>query len=174
MRVILVSGVVMVAALLTAGCGGGGEITGISGTTLGPSTRTTRTLPAATRTEAATTTVATPAPTTTQVVTQPATTQVVTHASTVTVTAPARTTTQVVTTTQPAPTATTTSGVNTTAVVVGGAAAAASQSEEPESTPWGWIAFAILAAGVLGAAIFWLVKGDRGHDSTTPGGGAGA
>jgi high-affinity Fe2+/Pb2+ permease len=50
-----------------------------------------------------------------------------------------------------------------------GAAAASSQQEEPESTPWGWIAFAILAAGVLGAAIFWLVKRGRGHDSPSPG-----
>ncbi len=54
---------------------------------------------------------------------------------------------------------TTSGGVNTTAVVAAGAAAAAaSQNEEPESTPWGWVAFGILAAALAGVGIFWLVR----------------
>jgi CHASE2 domain-containing sensor protein len=65
--------------------------------------------------------------------------------------------------------ATTTSGVNTPAVVAGAAAAAAAQNEEPgESTPWGWIAFAILAAGVLGGVVVWLIRRGRGG-TPTPG-----
>jgi hypothetical protein len=60
---------------------------------------------------------------------------------------------------------TTTAGVNTTAVVAAGAAAAAaSQQEEPESTPWGWVVFGILAAGLAGAGIFWLVQRGRNKD----------
>ena len=47
-----------------------------------------------------------------------------------------------------------------------GAKAAASQSEETESTPWGWIAFGILAAGVVIFAIVWLVR--RKHDDAPP------
>ena len=59
--------------------------------------------------------------------------------------------------------------VNTGAAVVAGAAgakAAAGQTEETESTPWGWIAFGILAAGVVIFAIVWLVR--RKHDDAPP------
>jgi hypothetical protein len=62
----------------------------------------------------------------------------------------------------------TTTVVNTGAAVVAGAAgakAAASQSEETESTPWGWIAFGILAAGVVTFAIVWLVRRNRDDGS---------
>ena len=56
-------------------------------------------------------------------------------------------------------TTTTSGGVNTTAVIAAGAAAAAaSQNEEPESTPWGWVAFGILAAGLAGVGVFWFVR----------------
>jgi hypothetical protein len=73
--------------------------------------------------------------------------------------------TTVVTTT----TTTTTGGVNTTAVVAAGAAAAAaSQKEEPESTPWGWVAFGILAAGLAGIGIFWLVRRRQGKEPSVP------
>jgi LPXTG-motif cell wall-anchored protein len=37
-----------------------------------------------------------------------------------------------------------------------GAAAASSRAPEGSSTQWGWIAFAVLAAAVLGAGGVWL------------------
>jgi hypothetical protein len=54
---------------------------------------------------------------------------------------------------------TTTEGANTAAVVVAGAAAL--QDEGEKSTPWGWVVFGILAAGLAGAGIFWLVRRRR-------------
>jgi hypothetical protein len=75
--------------------------------------------------------------------------------------------TTVVTTTTT--TTTTSGGVNTTAVVAAGAAAAAaSHNEEPESTPWGWVAFGILAAGLAGVGIFWLVRRRQGKEPSVP------
>jgi crotonobetainyl-CoA:carnitine CoA-transferase CaiB-like acyl-CoA transferase len=58
--------------------------------------------------------------------------------------------------------------VNTGAAVVAGAAGAAAVASQPEeeSTPWGWIAFGILAAAVLVFAIVWLLR--RKHDDGTP------
>lgn len=53
--------------------------------------------------------------------------------------------------------------MNTAAVVVSGAAAL--HEEDENSTPWGWVAFAIVAAGLAGAGIFWLV---RRHQDKTP------
>ena len=179
-RAALGYGAVITAAAITAGCGaGGGVITGTIATT-----RTTPTLPAATRTvptrpatttgptEPATTTTAPPT-TVTVVTTAPATTVTKTQTQTQSLTQ-----TQVVVPTQPAPTtttaattivatvATTTQGVNTTAVVAGAAAAAAAQQPESESTPWGWIAFGILALAVLAGGIVWFVR--RRHDGGTP------
>jgi high-affinity Fe2+/Pb2+ permease len=59
--------------------------------------------------------------------------------------------------------------VNTTAVIAAGAAAAAaSQNEEPESTPWGWVAFGILAAGLAGVGIFWLVRRRQDKKPSVP------
>jgi hypothetical protein len=59
--------------------------------------------------------------------------------------------------------------VNTTAVIAAGAAAAAaSQNEEPESTPWGWVAFGILAAGLAGVGIFWLVRRRQDEKPSVP------
>jgi hypothetical protein len=73
--------------------------------------------------------------------------------------------TTVVTTT----TTTTTGGVHTTAVIAAGAAAAAaSQNEEPKSTPWGWVAFGILTAGLAGVGIYWLVRRRRDQKPSVP------
>jgi hypothetical protein len=44
------------------------------------------------------------------------------------------------------------------------AAVAADQPTDDE-TPWGWIAFGILAAGVIVFLIVWLVRRNRGNGS---------
>jgi len=68
--------------------------------------------------------------------------------------------TVVPTTATTATTATTSTagGVNPGAAAVAGAAAA-SNNEEPESTDWGWVAFAILAFGLLVGGLVWWWRG---------------
>jgi cobalamin biosynthesis Mg chelatase CobN len=174
-RRLLATGIAAVSAVVLAGCGQGAG--GVTRT--GTITRTTPTLPAATRTEGggpATTAPATTAPTI-PATTTPATTTRTQPATTIATTTPKPATTnhvtvtltQIQTQTQTKTQAvapitvatTTTSGVNTTAVVAAGAAAAAaSQNEQPEeSTPWGWVAFGILAAALAGVGVYWLVRG---------------
>jgi high-affinity Fe2+/Pb2+ permease len=43
--------------------------------------------------------------------------------------------------------------------------AAATGDETTDETQWGWIAFGILAAGVIGFLIYWLVRRNRDHGS---------
>jgi hypothetical protein len=133
----------------------------------------TRTGPAAPTTEAETTQPATteeaaPPPSTVIVTTSEPATLPQTHTQTETHTQ-TRTETETIAV-EPATTlSATTTVVNTGAAVVAGAAGAAavaSQGEETESTPWGWIAFGILAAGVVIFAIVWLVR--RKHDDGSP------
>jgi cobalamin biosynthesis Mg chelatase CobN len=158
--------IVLFAAGLASGCGAGGGLTGTVGTSA------TRTLPTVTRTGVAApaTTEGGPAQPTTEESAPPPSTVVVTTTQPATVT---QTHTQTETHTQtktetisaaPTPTAATTTLVNTGAAVVAGAAGAAavaSQAEETESTPWGWVAFGILAAALLIFAIVWLVRRHR-------------
>ncbi len=54
---------------------------------------------------------------------------------------------------------TTTGGVGAGGAAVVGAAAASSQEES--STPWGWIAFGVLAAAVIVFGIVWYVRRQR-------------
>jgi cobalamin biosynthesis Mg chelatase CobN len=152
-------------AVGTAGCGSGG------GGAL-PTTRTS-TLPGLTRPattsppEGETQTTVTLATTSEAPVVPPVTVTETFPAATETL--PARTVTVTKTTTQPATTETlpattetlpaatiTTTAVNPAAAAAAGAAVASSQPEE-SSTPWGWIAFAILAAAVvIGGLVWWL------------------
>jgi hypothetical protein len=155
-------------ALAVAGCGsGGGGLSTLRTTTLPGVTRpgTTTTPPAGeTQTTAPieTTTEASPiAPSVTVTETFPAVTETL-PAKVVTVTQtqtlPVSTETLPATTqTLPATTVTTTA-VNPAAAAAAGAAVATANQEEPaEETPWGWIAFGILAAAVLiGGVVWWL------------------
>jgi hypothetical protein len=129
--------------------------------TLPAQTRTTPTRPTTTvaTTTVATTTVATTTITSTTIatITGPVTTMI----ETLTEAAPPPATTKPTSTTST--TATTSSGVNTAVVVATGVVAA--QEEQPKETPWGWIAFGILAAGVIGFLIVWLVRRNRGDGS---------
>lgn len=52
---------------------------------------------------------------------------------------------------------------NTALVSVSGTAPL--QEESEKSTPWGWVVFGLLAAGLAGAGIFWLV---RRHQNKPP------
>jgi cobalamin biosynthesis Mg chelatase CobN len=153
-------------AVATAGCGGNG----------GLSTAITSSLPGLTRTTAATTPptgsetlTGTPIEPTTEAPAGPPVTVTETLPA-VTETLPSRTVTvtetetlPVVTQTLPATTQTlpaatvVTTTVNPAAAAAAGAAVASSQEEEEaSSTPWGWIAFGILAAAVaIGALVWW-------------------
>jgi len=174
MRRLLAPGfVVLFAAGLAAGCGAGGAGTDTIGSSVIRTRPTvTRTGPAAPATTVATTTQpatteAAPPPPSTVIVTstQPATVTL-THTQTETHT---QTKTETIATAPATTHATTTTVVSTGAAVVAGAAGAAavaSQSQETESTPWGWIAFGILAAGIVIFAIVWLVR--RKHDDGSP------
>src|SRR5579862_248883 len=90
-----------------------------------------------------------------------------THSHTVTVSV----TTTVAEASPPAtPAATTTTGVSAAGVAAAGAAVAA-QSEEntEEGTPWGWIAFGLLAASVIVGAVVWRVRSRHSHNGgSTP------
>jgi hypothetical protein len=174
-RILAASGIAFVSAVALAGCGQGAGLptrTGTVGTI-------TRTLPAATRTGGVTTTAREPttASTTTAATeaTRPTVTTTTQHATTTSVTLTqiqttlhVQTKTEVVVPTTVV-TTTTAGGVNTTAVVAAGAAAAAaSQKEEPQSTPWGWVAFGILAAGLAGVGIFWFVRRRQDKKPSVP------
>ncbi len=175
---------VVATAALASGCGGAGAITRTVTRTV-PSlpattqaTPTVSTLPTETPTTPTRPTETTPTETTPTRPTQTRPTTTV-PTSTVATTAPATTVTQTTTQTKtvavtpPATTtgtttstgATTTGGVNTTAVVVATGVVAASNPPEEEQTPWGWIAFGILAAGVIVFLIVWLVRRNRDKGS---------
>lgn len=59
--------------------------------------------------------------------------------------------------TQPVTVTATTTGVSPAAAAAAGAAAA-TQEEDSSSTQWGWIAFGILALGVIVFAIVWWIR----------------
>ena len=40
---------------------------------------------------------------------------------------------------------------------------AAANNESGESTPWGWIVFGIVGAGLLGFGLAWWLRGRRGR-----------
>ena len=162
----------VVAALAIAGCGSGGGAL----TTVRTSTRPTVSHPIATTTEGetavtltftdqTTTEEAPVVPPVTVTETFPAVTETL-PASTVTVIKTQTQTQPVTTETLPATTETlpattvTTTAVNPAAAAAAGAAVAtANQAEPAEETPWGWIAFGILAAAVLiGGLVWWLRK----------------
>ena len=159
----------IVAAVVLAGCGSGG------GGAL-PTTRTA-TLPGLTRpvtettAEGGTETTITLETTSEAPVVPPVT--VTETFPAVTETLPPRTVTVTQTTTQPAttetlpattetfpPTTVTTPAVNPAAAAAAGAAVVSSQeTEEAESsTPWGWIAFGILAAAVVIFGLVWWLR----------------
>ena len=153
-------------ALATAGCGsggGGGLSTALTltrptipGTTTAPPEGETQT----TVTFETTTEAAPVAPSVTVTETFPSVTETLpANTVTVTKTLPVSTETLPATTeTLPATTVTTTA-VNPAAAAAAGAAVASAQTEEPSETPWGWIAFAILAvAGVAGGLVWWWMK----------------
>jgi hypothetical protein len=75
-----------------------------------------------------------------------------------------------VTSTIPNTTVTTATTVTSTASAVpaaaAGAAAATATQEEPESTDWGWVAFAILAFAVLAGGLAWWWRGRRDRSTT--------
>src|SRR3954452_20173494 len=149
-------------ALATAGCGGGGHGA--------LSTAITHTIPSVTRpatspAEGETETTAT-FETTIEVPAVPSVTVIETHPA-VTETLPARVVTVTETetlpvmtetlpgTTEPFPAATVTTATVNPAAAAAAGAAVASSDEESNSTPWGWIAFGILATEVVVAALVW-------------------
>jgi len=162
----------VIAALAAAGCGGGGGALPTTRTGTLPSiTRPTTTSPPQGETQTTVTFETTTEepieapvyPPATVTETLPAVTETL-PARTVTVatteTLPATTETLPATTaTLPATTVTTTIVNPAGAAAAGAAVASASQEEPAEETPWGWIAFGILAAVVLiGGLVWWLRK----------------
>jgi cobalamin biosynthesis Mg chelatase CobN len=123
---------------ILAGCGsgGGGERTAaLTGVTAPTHSASAPTLPERTVTETS------PAET---VTTQETRTAIV-----------GRTTTAVQT--QPVTVTSTTTGVSPAAAAAAGAAVA-TQEQDSSSTQWGWIAFGILALGVIVFAIVWWIR----------------
>jgi cobalamin biosynthesis Mg chelatase CobN len=145
----------LLSALLVASCGSG-EKSGAVSTALSERAAASGTTQVVTTQEIVTTA---PTPTTVTVTeTQPGTTVTTTEQETV-----ERPTTVVQTATvvETAPTPTTT-GVSPGAAAVAGAAAASNNTETTEETPWGWIAFGILALAVLvGGAVWWFRRRHR-------------
>jgi hypothetical protein len=144
-------------ALATAGCGsGGGGLSTVRTATIPSLSRPATTSPPEGETKTTIELPAVPPATVTETlpaVTETLPTRVVTVTETetlpvVTETLPA--TTQ----TLPAATVTTTTA-NPAAAAAAGAAVASSQGEESNGTPWGWIAFAILATAVVAGALVW-------------------
>jgi cobalamin biosynthesis Mg chelatase CobN len=121
---------------ILAGCGGGsgGRTAALTGASAPTRSASLPTLPERTVTETA------PAGT---VTTQETRTAIV-----------ARTSTAVQT--QPVTATTTTTGVSPAAAAAAGAAVAT--QEDSSSTQWGWIAFGILALGVIVFAIVWWIR----------------
>jgi hypothetical protein len=158
-------------ALATAGCGSGGNgaLSTLRTSTLPSVTRPATTSPPAGETQTTvtlgTTTEAPAVPPVTVTETHPAMTETL-PARIVTVTEtqtlPVATETLPATTeTLPAATITSTT-VNPAAAAAAGAAVASAQGEETSETPWGWIAFAILATAVVVGALVLVVEKARG------------